>query len=826
MKLKCIAVSLALLCFGNMLHGQSVEELPHGIKTVVDSTVINLEFYTPSTVRVTKVPKNVKNEKESYSVIAKPQDVKFTTSRSGDNITLKTSKLKVSLNTKKGTVTFVDNKGGLLLKEKDNARFTPMLDAGVPSFNVKQSFILDEDEPIYGLGNYENGKLSLRNFSRRLMPGNIEDGIPVIQSIKGYGIFWDNYSPTVFTDNNEGMTFDSEVGDLADYYFMYGGNADGVIAEMRTLTGSVPMFPLWTYGFWQSRERYKSQNEILEVVDKHRKLGVPIDGIIQDWQYWGNNYLWNAMEFMNPEFNKPQMMVDSIHDMNAHAIISIWSSFGPQTKPYRELDAKGLLFNFSTWPQSGIAEQWPPRMDYPSGVRVYDAYSAEARDIYWNNLKRLFDFGLDGWWMDSTEPDHFDVTSKDMDTKTSLGSFRRVRGAYPLMTVGGVYDHQRATSDDKRVFILTRSGWAGQQRYGCNVWTGDVTSTWDMLRNTVPALLNFSLTGNPNCNSDLGGFFCNQYNKKTGDNSAPKNPLFQELYVRWLQMGAFTPMMRSHGADIFREIYYFGEKGEPIYDAIEDAIRLRYAMLPYIYSTSWQVTNNNDSFLRPLMMDFKADRKAWECNDEFMFGRNILVAPVLNAQYTPEKIVKADENSGWNIAGDMNNESRSNKKVNFMAPSSTEVYLPKGSKWYDFWTNEMIPGGRTIEKATTIKTIPVYVKAGSIMPWGPDVQYATEKPWTDLEIRVYPGADGSFTLYEDENDNYNYEKGMYSTIGFDWDNKSKTLTIGKRNGEFPGMNKERRFNIVLVSETSGSGDKPMKVTKTVAYSGNELKVKL
>ena len=254
MKLKCIAVSLVLLC-GGIIQGQTIEELPHGIKTVVDSMVINLEFFTPSTVRVTKVPENLKNEKESYSVTAKPQDVKFTTSRSGDNITLKSSKLKVTLNTKKGTVSFADSKGGLLLKEKNNAMFTPMLDAGVPSFNVKQSFVLDKEEPIYGLGNYENGKLSLRNFSRRLMPGNIEDGIPVIQSIKGYGLFWDNYSPTVFSDNAEGMTFDSEVGDLADYYFMYGGNADGVIAEMRTLTGTVPMFPLWTYGFWQSRER-------------------------------------------------------------------------------------------------------------------------------------------------------------------------------------------------------------------------------------------------------------------------------------------------------------------------------------------------------------------------------------------------------------------------------------------------------------------------------------------------------------------------------------------------------------------------------------------
>ncbi len=554
-------------------------------------------------------------------------------------------------------------------------------------------------------------------------------------------------------------------------------------------------------------------------MSKHRELGVPLDGIIQDWQYWGNNYLWNAMEFMNPEFSNPQKMVSDIHDKNARMIISIWSSFGPGTRPYKELDAKNMLFNFSTWPQSGIAEQWPPRMDYPSGVRVYDAYNPEARDIYWNNLRRLFDHDIDGWWMDSTEPDHLDFKPEDMDTKTHLGSFRKVRCAYPLLTVGGVYDHQRKESDSKRVFILTRSGFFGQQRYGCNVWTGDVSSTWTMLRNQIPALLNFTMTGNPHSNSDIGGFFAGAYNVGAGENSAVRNPQYQELFVRWMQFGAFTPMMRSHGADIKREIYYFGKRGEVVFDAIEDAIKLRYSLLPYIYSTSWEVSRNNSSFMRPLMMDFPKDKAGWECGDQYMFGKNILVAPVLKAHYTPEKILDIDENTGWNRQEKSTTEEFA--AVDFMKPVDTEIYLPAGSSWWDFETGEFHRGGKTVTKSSTLKTLPLFVKAGAILPIGPDVQYASEKPWDKLEIRVYPGADGEFTLYEDEFDNYNYEKGSYSTIRFRWNDRKKTLTILDREGEYPGMIGKRVFEVALHDGKSAAVTK-----KSVSYDGSEINVRL
>lgn len=793
------------------LHAADIVDIPGGVKATAGGNEIIMQFYTPGTIRVTKLPAGHTADEKSLAVIAEPGSVKTSTSRKNGSVELKSDRLSARLDLKAGAISFYDAKGRLLTREAGNSVFTPMKDADRDSYKARQAFTLDKNEAIYGLGNLENGQLSQRGISRRLEPGNVEDGIPVVVSVKGYGIFWDNYSPTDFNEAGNVMSFESSVGDKTDYYLMTGDNADGVIAEMRDLTGQVPMFPLWTYGFWQSRERYKSQGEITEVVKKHRELGVPLDGIIQDWQYWGNNYLWNAMEFMSPDFNNPEKMMADIHGDNAHMIISIWSSFGPQTKQYRELNKKGLLFDFSTWPESGISHIWPPRKDYPSGVRAYNPYSKEARDIYWKNLRRLYDFGMDGWWMDSTEPDHYD---DNWDFATGAGSFRSVRGAYPLLTVGGVHDHQLAADSSKRVFILTRSGWVGQQRYGCNVWTGDVASTWDMLRKQIPAQLNFSMTGNPNVNSDLGGFFCSSY--ATPAMKACDNPLFRELTVRWTQMGVFTPMMRSHGADCPREIYNFGQKGEPVFDALEDAIRLRYALLPYVYSLAWDVSSNRSSFMRPLVMDFPSDTEGHDCNSEYMFGKSLLVAPVVNAHYTPETVVNIDENTGWDKS-DVNSDAMTSTEIDFMAPRSTMVYLPAGTDWYDFNSGQKYQGGQTIEYPVTIKTIPVFARAGSIIPIGPDVQFATEKPWDRLELKVYPGADGSFTLYEDEGDGYNYKKGVYSTIDMTYSRKNNTVTIHNRKGAYPGMLTSRKF---LIKDMSTG-----KAYET-AYNGKKTVVKL
>ena len=445
-------------------------------------------------------------------------------------------------------------------------------------------------------------------------------------------------------------------------------------------------------------------------------------------------------------------------------------------------------------------------MDYPSGVRVYDPYNPMARDIYWEYLNNgIFKLGMDGWWMDSSEPDHMNFKPTDLDNKTYLGSFRKVRNAFPLMTVGGVYNHQRSVTSDKRVFILTRSAFAGQQRYGANTWSGDVVASWNALRNQISAGLNFSLTGIPYWNSDIGGFFLWNFPQKLNDAN------YRELYARWIQFGAFCPMMRSHGTDAPREIYQFGKKGDKIYDAIEKFISLRYDLLPYIYSTSWDVTANQSTMMRALVMDFAEDVNALDINDEYMFGKSLLVCPVTEQMYSKISV----------------NGTDTTNVEDFNKIKSHEVYLPKDTDWIDFWTGEKYSGGQTITKETPIDIMPLYIKGGSILPIGPKVKYAEEKKWDNLEIRIYPGNDGAFTLYEDENDNYNYEKGNYSTITFEWDDAKKVLTINDRKGSFPGMLNERKFRIVRVSRNNGMGMNTVnEYDKIVTYNGKEVVVKL
>ena len=812
-------IIMALCLLTSWTWAQEFQKTTSGIKTTISGkqTDIEIQWFGPNTLRVLKTPQGKSVKKESLSVIAQPQNsgIKITTPGNGC-IVMKSQTLTVILNPQTGIITYAKPNGDALLIEQENVKaFTPVNDAGRSTYSVYQGFTTSKEEGLYGLGQLQNGQMMQRGMTKHLVQGNVEDVSPFFQSTKGYGVFWDNYSGTTYTDNEQETSFCSEVGDCIDYYFMYGGSADGVIAEVRALTGDVPMMPLWSYGFMQSKERYKSQEETVGVVKKYRELGIPLDCIIQDWQYWGHNYLWNAMDFQNPAISRPKDMIDEVHALNARMMISIWSSFGPATKPYRALDKEGLLFDIETWPQSGV-DGWPPNLEYPSGVRVYDAYSPKARDIYWEHLnKGIFQLGMDGWWMDSTEPDHFNHKESDFDRQTGLGSYRSVRNAYPLVSVGGVSDHQRALTQDKRVIILTRSGFLGQQRYGSNVWSGDVQSSWDMFRKQITAGLNFSLTGMPHWNSDLGGFFAGSYNTSWGDNSATRNPMYQELYVRWLQFGVFCPMMRSHGADVPREFYWYGKKGEPIYDALVDAVKLRYTLLPYIYSTSWDVTHNRSTFMRALFMDFVNDKQTWNVNDEYMFGKAFLVAPVLHAQYTPEVQQKTlEENEGWNR--DSKKSAKTPILTDFTHSKNMEVYLPAGTRWYNFWTNEAIEGGQKLVISTTLNRIPLFVRAGSIVPCGPDVQYTGEKKWDNLTLCVYPGENGNFTLYEDEGDNYNYENGAYTEIPMNWDNASRILTIGARKGEYNGMLQKRQFIVKAIDGNS----------KTVTYTGKKIRVKL
>ncbi len=804
----------------------------------------DVTFFTPQTVRILKAPHGqVPAHNIDLVVTAKPGDVKVSTRRSGDVVTYTSSALRVTVNEATGTVTFADAKGNTLAAEGQHA-FTPIAEGPDRGrYRVRQTWLLDKDEPIYGVGLLQNGKMSQRGENRLMMQSNLEDYANVFQSIKGYGIYWDNYSPTQL-DTRDALTLESQVGDDLCYYFMLGGNADGVIRQLRHLTGQAPMLPLWTYGFHQSRERYKSQEELLQVVRQYRRLGIPLDGIIQDWQYWGSNYNWNAMEFLNEDFQQAQSMIDEVHRTHhAHMSISIWQSFGPRTKGYAQMDSKGYLMAFETWPQSGLP-MWPPRMDYPSGVRVYNPFATEARDIYWQNLQRLHAMGIDAWWMDSTDPDHHSFKDSDLDEQIAITlpsdhngfadvaatasapaavrtSYRSLRNAFPLACVEGVYAHQRAADTEHRPFILTRSYFAGQQRTGANTWSGDIGSSWESLRKQVPICLNYTLTGNPQVNTDIGGFFAGAYNTR-GHNSATKNPQYQELYVRWMQFGALCPMMRSHGTDVYRELYYYGKAGEPVYDALVEAVRLRYRLIPYIYSTSWQVATADDSFMRPLIMDFPGDRNVWDMPSEYMFGRSLLAVPVTRPLYTEEKIVRTDELSGWNKSQDSSEGAGPDGKgelyppVNWGEAKTYAAYLPAGADWYDFWSGERHAGGQTLQAVIPLSHSPLYVRAGSILPMGPDVQYVAEKPWDDLEIRVYPGADGTFTLYEDEGDSFRYADGQRSEITFTWNDSSHKLTIGKRKGQFPGMIASRTFRI----HTPGGQ------VKAITYTGRPVSVKL
>lgn len=805
---------------------QNIKETDSGVKFQTASPILNGEiiFYSPSIVRVIKYPSAQMPDKKSYPIIKTPEKINIVYKRNGDKIQMKTENMLVTLHSSTGKVTYQTLQGNTLLSEKElGTNFTPRKDVTRDAFTVSQAFALQPEEAIYGLGQRQSGAMNHRNQQVHLSNGNTNICIPYFTSEKGYGVYWDNPGISQFSDTPYETSFSSQVGECADYYFMYeDGTQDGVIACIRNLTGNAPMFPLWTMGYWQCRERYKSPDELCEVLDKYRELKVPLDGIVQDWQYWGCDSNWNAMKFMNPRyinklddkealrylpngedktakfdkprFKTPEEMIKYVHKNNAHLMISVWASFGPWTDQFKELDKMGALLKFETW---------PPK----SGAHPYDPFNKDARDLYWRYLSHLHNMGIDAWWTDSTEPDHLNPKDSDFDLMTADGSFRSVHNAFPLATNQGVYNNQRAVSNDKRVFQMTRSGYFGQQHYGALSWSGDVVSSWEVLRNQIPAGLNFTLCGIPYWNTDLGGFFGWEYNNDC------TNVAYQELHARWFQWGCFMPLMRNHcSSPMMNEIWRFGKEGDWAYDAQKRFIDLRYRLLPYIYSLTGAVTHENGTIMRPLVMDFATDRKAILLDNEYMFGKNILVCPVTQPLYTK----KVEGNKGVATVANI-----------AKASSPVQVYLPKGSKWIDFWTNEMIEGGREISRECPISIMPLYIKAGSILPLGPKVQYTSEKKWNDLDICIYPGANGEFTLYEDEFDNYDYEKGAFTSIRFTWDDANRTLTISDRNGSYPGMLKNRRFNLTVMKPGKQNAETVMiKADKRVSYSGKKMSFKL
>lgn len=562
----------------------------------------------------------------------------------------------------------------------------------------------------------------------------------------------------------------SEVGDGIDYYFVHGPSLDRVVAGCRELTGRATLMPRWAFGLWQSKQRYETAQQSLDVVKEYRQRGIPFDNIVQDWMYWPENS-WGSHRFDPARFPDPAAWIKAIHDQHAHLMISVWGKYYsgdyPGNENFQAMQHAGYLF------QPTLTEKIRDWVGRNGGYNYtfYDAFSTGARKLFWDQLNpALFQKGVDAWWMDATEPDVVQPSPPTLETmrhfigETALGTASRVMNAYPLVNSQGVYEGQRSAAPDQRVFILTRSGFAGIQRYATAVWSGDITSTWTALAKQIPAALGFSLSGVPYWTMDIGGYTMqSRFSAKTPAPEAAEE--WRELNTRWFQFGTFTPLTRLHGEQQPREPWSFGGDQHPAYQAIVKFDRLRYRMMPYLYSLAGAVTHDGSTMMRPLVMDFPGDPVARALTDEYLFGPALLVAPVTKYQ-----------------------------------ARSRPVYLPetKGG-WYDFWTGRAVEGGRTVEAPAPYDAIPLHVRAGAIIPFGPEQQYVDEKPADPITLFIYTGADGAFSLYEDDGTSYAYERGEFARIPIRWDNAARTLVLGHRTGSFPSMWIERTVEVVLMT---------------------------
>jgi alpha-D-xyloside xylohydrolase len=791
----------------------------------------------------------------------------FTVTDSVYCIEIKTKNITVIVDKQTSRLSFADQTGKIFLSEKAGSRvFKPDSIMGEPCYYVEQSFESPTDEFIFGLGQFQDGHYNLKGITRRLTQVNSQIAIPFIYSNKGYGLLWHQYGLTDFNpaDNfvslvKQEKTSKSEdlvevtttagtqkipqnqslyngkftvqkdgeysvfmdLGDMGNRYYVvidgkpvidqsnmwlpptvgelvnlkagehdvqllcksdnkpvlswklndktttfrspnaktfdyvvFAGSADEVVATYRNLTGNAPMLPKWAYGFWQCRERYTFGDQLVETVKEFRKRNLPLDVIVQDWQYWGNRG-WGVPQFDEKNYPDPAGFIKELHNLNTHFNISIWSNPDKNSTIGKEYAAKNRFIPNTKW------------LDY---------FNPETRKEYWNTLKtNMFDNGVDSWWMDAVEPEN-DALKGEL-TYAGLGYFYRL--TYPLMVSKAVYEGQRETTSDKRVCILTRSAFSGQQRYGIINWSGDIGGTWDTYKRQIVAGLNYTITGLPYWTTDIGGFFRPGPAQYTDEK-------YHELLIRWYQWGSFNPIFRIHGYQTETEPWKYGQIVE---DNMRKMLNLRYRLLPYIYSEAWQVTKNGSTMMRPMVMDFNNDTVAVKEPYEYMFGKAFLVAPITKAGVTQ-----------WG------------------------VYLPKATDWYDFWTGKRFKGGQTIKTAAPLDKIPLFVKDGSIVPMGKFIQYTGQKPADTLEIRIYPGTDGRFDLYEDEGDNYNYEKGSYTIISFHWDEQNKTLIIGDKQGTYPGCLEKRVFDVVLVNDSVGTGIAKSNTTKQVIYSGKKTEI--
>ena len=590
----------------------------------------------------------------------------------------------------------------------------------------------------------------------------------------------------------------SEMSPDMDYYFIAGKNMDEVISGYRTLTGKAPVYPKWVLGFWQSRERYQSSKDIEENMKKFRDLKIPVDNIVQDWNYWKLDS-WGSHEFESARYPNPQAMLDSVHALHGRFMISVWSKFYDTVKNYKELDAKGWMYH------QAIKDDIHDWLGFRGSF--YDAYDAGARKMFWRqmdeNLYTKYKFGIDAWWMDASEPNVRDCTPmwyrKALSGPTALGTATEYFNAYSIVNADAIYNGQRSVNPNQRVFLLTRSGFAGEQRYSTATWSGDIATRWEDMRAQMTAGLNYSMAGLPFWGMDQGGFCvenryvaAQQEFDKTGKENADLKE-WRELQARWNQFGCFVPLYRAHGQWPLREVWNIAPADHPAYKTIVAYDKLRYRLMPYLYSMAGMVHLKDYTMMRGLVMDFNGDEKVLDIKDQWMFGSALMACPV----------------------GEYQKYSR-------------EVYLPKQKGWYDFYTGAYHAGGQTIVADAPYDKIPVFIPEGAILPIGPEMQWSDEKKPELIDLYVYAGKDGSYTLYEDEGTNYNYEKGKYAVIDFKYDDARKQVTIGARKGSFDGMLQKRRFNIILVDQKKQQGVNLAKSPKgkVVKYAGQAMTVKL
>lgn len=717
----------------------------------------------------------------------------FDVAEKAGELVITTPKLKITIDKASNAVKYFDLSGNAILAEDDsqNKTMEPTTIAGIDVYNCTSQFQSPADEALFGLGCHPEDSLSInyKGRNQELAIRYMTGAIPVMLSTKGYGLFWDNYSASNFYGAEAGNTkykYVSESGNMVDYYFIYGPDFDNIISTFRNASGNAPMFPKWALGLFQSQDRYKSQAEILSVKDGYRNNKIPVDVIVQDWFYWEPNVI--GSHVMWPErYPNPKAMVDELHNSNIHAMISIWPVFSKGTEPFNQMSHSGGMTDIR-W-----LNVMTNILDY-----YYDAHSPQARDLYWRQAcdSLIGRFGWDAWWVDQCEPDNGNIgVDKYMDLRRqshfAIGRGIDYMNTFSLMHSTGLYEHWRKEIADKRVFLLIRQAFAGQQRNSATLWSSDITCTWKAFRNQVPQGINACASGIPYWTSDIGGYHLNW---QAPDWTTPTN---QELFTRWFQFGTFSPIFRIHGKG--ERAIFSKNWSENTRSVLMKYDNLRYRLMPYLYSLSWKVTNEGYTIMRSLGFDFRNDDAVKNIPDQYMFGPAFLVNPVTQQLYS----------------------APDSKKI----AKTRKVYLPKSTNWYDFWTGKQIEGGKSIDAKATIETMPLYIKAGSIVPMGPYLQYANEKPADPIELRVYAGADADFVIYEDENDNYNYEKGKFATIPLHWNEAAKTLTIGNRQGEFAGMVKDRSFRVVLVNAKNGMGIEPAKTAKTVQYNGAEVSVK-